>query len=149
MDKSISSIALTLQHIARVNELLTFCAKDLLRRGKEHDESKLHSPEKELFDEMTPLKHLEYGSDEYKEALEKLKPALDHHYLMNDHHPEYFENGMEDMNLLQLIELCVDWKASSERHTTGDIEKSMKINKERFGISDQLEKILLNTLKLF
>ena len=33
------------------------------------------------------LANIEYGSDEYKAELEALKPALDHHYAVNSHHP--------------------------------------------------------------
>ena len=59
------------------------------------DNSKLESPEKELFDEYTPkLKDCTYGSDEYKEFLKGLKVALDHHYANNSHHPEHYENGV-------------------------------------------------------
>lgn len=84
------STADTLLHIKRVNELLGKAACILIMRGSVHDNSKLDSPEKELFDEYTPkLKDAEYGSDEYKEFLVGLKPALDHHYANNSHHPEH------------------------------------------------------------
>lgn len=42
--------------------------------------------------------------------------------------------------------LC-DWKAASERTKQGSIQQSLPINKERFGISDQLYAVLLNTVK--
>ena len=44
--------------------------------------------------------------------------------------------------------LC-DWKASGERGKpgTGNIYKSIDIQAERFGISKQLRKILINTAK--
>ena len=32
---------------------------------------------------------LTYGSDEYKACLTEMKPALDHHYAANRHHPEH------------------------------------------------------------
>jgi hypothetical protein len=137
----------TLQHIERVNELLLMAAKRLLIRGKKHDASKLESPEKELFDEYTPkLKNSTYGSDEYNEHLKGLKTALDHHYAENSHHPEHHKNGINDFDLFDLVEMFFDWKAATERHADGDIRKSIEINKDRFGISEQICQIFRNTV---
>ena len=74
-----------------------------------------------------------------------MKPALDHHYENNRHHPEHFKNGIKDMTLIDLIEMFCDWKTSSERHESGSILSSIDINKERFGYSEELASILLNT----
>lgn len=137
----------TLKHIKRVDDLLKMAASELLRRGSIHDDSKLKTPEKELFDELTPLlAKLTYGSQEYTDSLAKLKPALDHHYQNNSHHPEYYENGIDDMDLFDVMEMLFDWKAASERHTDGDISKSIDINKNRFKMSDQLYNIFKNTV---
>src|SRR5690606_25942790 len=120
----------TLLHIKRVNQLLTEAASELIRRANINDDSKLEIPEKELFDEFTPkLKDCTYGSDEYKEYLKGLKVALDHHYANNSHHPEFYSNGVNGMDLLDIIEMFFDWKAASERHADGDIMKSIEINK--------------------
>jgi len=138
----------TLLHIKRVNELLGEAATELIRRGNVHDNSKLNTPEKELFDELTPkLKDTQYGSEEYKGFLKELKVALDHHYENNSHHPEHYENGVNGFDLFDLMEMFFDWKAATERMSSGDIYKSIEINKERFGISEQLSQILLNTAK--
>ena len=138
----------TLLHIKRVNELLLCFAKELMDRAIRHDSSKLEEPEKYLFDKMTPkLKGLTYGSEEYKKSLGELKPALDHHYANNSHHPEYYKSGINDFTLIDLIEMFLDWKAASERHEDGDIFRSIEINKKRFEISDQLVHILNNTAK--
>jgi len=138
----------TLKHKDRVKELLTQASEEILERGKNHDNSKLESPEKELFDEYThKLGGVIYGTDQYNCFLKDLKPALDHHYENNSHHPEHYTNGVDDMDLFDIMELFFDWKASGERHRGGNIHKSIEINKERFGISDQLEKILKNTAR--
>lgn len=140
------STAETLKHIKRVSQLLSDAAVELLYRGSVHDESKLHDPEKTMFDKMTPLlKDLVYGSPEYKESLAELKVALDHHYANNTHHPEHYENGIDDMNLFDVIEMFMDWKAATERNKDGNIYKSIHHNKNRFKMSDQLEKIMVNT----
>ena len=51
------------------------------------------------------------------------------------------------MDLIQLIELFVDWKAASERHNTGNILKSIEINTNRYNLSPQLQKVFANTAK--
>ena len=137
----------TQAHINRVAKLLFHFCKNLEARGRLHDATKLVSPEKETFDEMTPrLKDSTYGSDEYKGFLEKMKPALDHHYVNNRHHPEHHKNGVNDMDLFDVVEMLCDWKAASERHATGDINKSLEINAKRFNMSDELVGVLRNTI---
>lgn len=136
----------TINHIQRVRELLVNFTLALSDRASDHDESKLKPPEKEMFDEYTPLlASLDYGSDAYKEALDGLGPALDHHYQHNRHHPEHHKHGIRGMTLVDVVEMLMDWKAASERHDSGSIEQSLAVNLERFGISSQLMEILLNT----
>ena len=81
----------TKSHIARVQQLLGGCSVHLHVRAKQHDKSKLEEPEKSTFDYATPrLAGSTYGSEEYKGFLAELKPALDHHYAANSHHPEHY-----------------------------------------------------------
>lgn len=138
----------TLKHIKRINELLIMTCTELLRRGTVHDNSKLVAPEKELFDELTyRLSGCTYGSEEYLGFLSELKPALDHHYGHNSHHPEHYKNGINDFDLFDLVEMFCDWKAASERHNDGNIHKSIEINAKRFEMSEQLTSIFSNTAK--
>jgi hypothetical protein len=77
-----------------------------------------------------------------------LKVALDHHYLHNNHHPEHYSNGIDGMSLLDLVEMLMDWKAASERHQEGmNIVRSIEVSSQRFSVSEQLKRILLNTAK--
>lgn len=186
----------TQAHIDRVAELLNQAADELRRRGSVHDQSKLADPEKALFDEYTPkLKDCTYGSDEYKAFLAGLKPALDHHYANNSHHPEHYpwhcpacgwqgngaafneapriapgvtaycpqcsafsiiyetelmhrpELGIKGMDLFDLVEMFFDWKAATERMASGNIHKSIEINKDRFKMDPQVAAIFSNTAK--
>jgi len=140
----------TMRHIERVRNLLNQAVVELLDRGKKHDQSKLDHPEVEAFTKYTPmLASTTFGSAEYEAAKQAMRPALDHHYAHASHHPESFLNGIEDMNLIDILEMFVDWKASSERHNDGDIVKSIEINSKRFVIGDQLKKILENSVDLF
>lgn len=138
----------TQKHIGFVQAFLSDVMSELGDRSMFHDASKLQEPEKSMYDEYTPkLRELTYGSDEYKQTLKDMGAALQHHYEVNSHHPEHFKNGIEGMSLLDLIEMLTDWKAASMRHADGSIAQSMEVNKTRFGMSDQLAQIFLNTIK--
>jgi hypothetical protein len=138
----------TLEHIRTVSNYLDKIIMELIIRTQNHDSSKLRSPEKETFDTYTPkLKNSTYGSEEYKTFLKDMNVALQHHYDFNPHHPEHYQEGIDGMDLIDLVEMICDWKSATERHTNGNIEKSILINKDRFGISDQLVKILQNTVR--
>lgn len=145
LNPTFDSEAETRKHIARVNELLLLAVTELAKRAVAHDASKLSDAEKPFFDEETPkLKLLKFGSDGYKESLARLKPALDHHYANNSHHPQFYENGIEGMDLFDLLEMLCDWKAAGERDNEGNIFNSIEINSERFGINRQLAAIFTN-----
>jgi hypothetical protein len=135
-------------HIARVRGLISTTVENLQRRAHYHDASKLGAVEKPIFDKMTPLlKGSTYGSDEYRAMLAEMKPALDNHYRENRHHPEHHASGVDGMTLIDLLEMLCDWKAAGERHANGSIVASLKHNKVRFLISEQLAGVLENTAK--
>jgi hypothetical protein len=167
----------TRKHIEEVRNYLNKVIIEVLFRQERHDQSKLGALEAEVFEEYTPkLRDSVYGSPEYKKLLEEMKPALDHHYTVNRHHPEHFkryvcigchkeyktviancdmcgysqfeeEPDVSQMNLIDILEMLCDWKAATLRHATGDILKSVEINQKRFGYSDELKQILLNTVE--
>lgn len=138
----------TQKHIENVRKFIRFITDRLTQRGVDHDASKMVSPEVELFAQHTKqLSMTTYDSEEYKQHLEALKPALEHHYATNRHHPEHFANGVDDMTLVDLVEMFCDWKASTLRHNDGNLLKSIEINAERFKIDGQLKQILINTAK--
>lgn len=149
-EENYDSTADTLLHIKKVSQFLMGASKELLRRAAIHDDSKLGENEKPYFDRLTPiLKHIEYGSEEYKKSLAELKPALEHHYKNNSHHPEHYPDGLNGMDLFDIVELFFDWKAATERMKNGDIQKSLDIAKGRFGLSDQLHSIMTNTVNRY
>jgi len=188
----------TIDHINTVRKFMGAMIANLKNRAYEHDQSKLEPPEKEAFDVLTPrLKNLTYGSEEYRACLREMKPAIEHHYANNSHHPEHYRtwrcpvcesvfqnenappssvyegpdgnplrlcprccaNGtimecalepassVSGMDLLDVVEMLCDWKAAGMRHADGDMLKSLEINRERFGLSDQLYAILKNTVE--
>lgn len=142
-----SAELITYKHISRVRELLGEAAIELIRRGDAHDLSKF-DPE-----ELGPLQDLQdlvdeegqapYGSEEYERRRELLKPMLDHHYANNSHHPEFYPNGINGMDLFDVVEMSQDWIAAAERG--GETVINLTASKERFKVSDQLMDILKNT----
>ena len=149
-EKILNCVKETQEHADKVWAYMNKSINDLIVRQKRHDDSKMEFPELQIFAKYTSkLKETTYNSDEYKQYLKEMKPALEHHYKENRHHPEHFENGIKGMTLIDLIEMISDWKAASERHNNGDIIKSIEINQKRFGYSDDIKQILLNTVQTF
>lgn len=147
-DKTILGKMETIKHIQRVRYFLYTMIEELDRRAREHDQSKLQSPEAEIFGEYTPeLAKTEYMSPEYKTLMEKVKPAIDNHYAKNRHHPECWPNGINDMTLIDLCEMLSDWKAATERNKNGNIRTSIEKNSARFNMSPQLAAIMQNTVR--
>lgn len=136
----------TRDHINQVRIYLMEAAKELIKRGLVHDKSKLESPEKEALDSCPPIETLEYGTPAYHESCKNIKPALQHHYKLNSHHPQFYSDGINGMNLFDIVEMFFDWKASTERTKDGDIRKSIPINQKRHKINPQLSRIFQNTV---
>ena len=138
----------TFEHIRLVGSYINIFVKDLIDRAANHDNTKLKSPEIEGFGEHTEeLGKVEYGTQAYKDLLEKVKPAVLHHYSKNRHHPEFHKNGVNGMTLNDLQEMLADWRAATERNKNGNIRKSLDINAEKYNISPQLKEILENTIQ--
>lgn len=144
----------TRAHINRVRDFLAVATDNLRVRAERHDATKLVEPELSAFDVATPkLAELEYGSDEYRASLRELKPALEHHFAHNDHHPEHHSTGVNGMSLLSLLEMLCDWRAASERtkqrgddpEKVASFEAGLIYNFERFGIEPQLAGVMMNT----
>jgi hypothetical protein len=140
----------TYAHIGEVRKRVLQAAQDLIERADRHDASKLVEPELAVFDEYTPkMRDSTYGSDEYKGFLEGMGAGLEHHYKANDHHPEHFAGGIEDMNLIQVIEMLADWKAATLRHADGSLLRSIIQNGDRFGYGQEFMTLLMNTASYF
>lgn len=121
--------------------------REIFQRAIQHDLSKFSKEEYDIFEIATPmLKNVEYGSEEYAKVLNSIQPAIKHHYAKNDHHPEFHKNGVTDMNLFQLYDMISDWMAASKQTKNGSVERSLDINRDRFGIEPQLFAIIRNTV---
>jgi len=140
----------TIRHIENVRKFIRFVTDKLTTRGVEHDRLKLKPPEVDIFTEYTPrLAESTYGSEEYNSFLKEMDVVLQHYYANCRHHPEHFERGINDMNLVDIVEMLCDWKTASMRHNDGNLLKSIEVNARRFGYDDQLKQIPINTAKMF
>jgi hypothetical protein len=147
-NKTLNCLNETHKHVRQVQMNLNLFVHDLIDRGQKHDDSKFVDPELAIFAEKTPeLAKTEYGSPEYDELLKQVQPAIDNHYAKNRHHPEHWENGVNDMTLLDLLEMLADWKAATQRNKNGNIRTSLDINSKRFNIDSQLKQIMENTVR--
>lgn len=146
MNTSYDSKADTLEHIKHVSTGINkFCCV-MLDRANNHDNSKLENPEKPIFDKYThELQRYAYGTKEYMDNLKNLDVALEHHYKNNSHHPQHYENGVDGMDLFDIVELFYDWRAAILRSKDGNFEKSLVVNEKRFNIAPQLIQIFRNT----
>ena len=145
----------TRKHIAKVQYYIKLITDELTLRGLNHDLSKLTSPEVEIFAKNTrKLARLKFQSEdgevseEYKQSLANIQEATAHHYAVNRHHPEHYPNGVNGMDLVDIVEMLCDWKAASLRQHDGNLLKSIEANAKRFNINKQLLEILENTAKL-
>jgi hypothetical protein len=140
------SRAETLAHMHAVRDNLETFVAALLARGRVHDASKLGPEEKPVFDRVFPLlEGVAYGSPEWDAVVEQARPALEHHYRCNSHHPEYYgPAGIAGMDLFDVVEMLCDWIAAAKRNPADGVK--LERNVKLFGIDQQLASILANTL---
>jgi len=118
----------------------------LLKRAFVHDLSKYSKYEEPYFRKyVSRLKNCKYGTGQYQSLLSAIKPALDHHYSKNSHHPEHHKNGIDDMSYFDILEMLVDWQAAGKRHKGGNLKKSIELNSKRFGYNELMKQRLLKT----
>lgn len=130
-----------LDHASSV-ELFTIIGK--------HDDSKINnSTERKGYIEMfEKLNKAEYGSKEYFDIINNSE-CIKLHYKNNPHHPEYYENGFNELaqNELRLHEMVCDMLAAYLRKNTDLSGFSFDIAKKRYNISDFYLELMSNTMK--
>lgn len=138
---------ITRKHIDRVGELGREFIARFGHRLDAHDQSKLEPQEIIPLQELEDLREREgdaaFGTPEYERRKALLGPMLAHHYANNSHHPEHYQDGVAGMDLLDLVEMFVDWKAASERGNEPAMNLTFAI--EKYKIEPQLASILRNT----
>lgn len=141
---------LIISHKESVAVSMAKFSAELAYRAAIHDISKFSKEEFEPYAKcVDDFNKYEFGSPEEKQLREKLLPGALCHHRKNRHHPEHHMNGINDMNLIDLIEMMCDWKSAAERVPGDSLRKGLKILKERYEISPQLLKVIENTARDF
>ncbi len=140
----VAGLRLIAKHNNNVQNNMAGVISNLAKRMAEHDQSKYCPEEHDLVTGKPYLQTLEYNTPEYKAGLARVQTAVEHHYHVNNHHPEHYPDGIKGMTLFDLIEMACDWQAASVEHNNTFLE-SIKRNVERFELSIEMQEILMNT----
>lgn len=137
LSEEITTLAHIMRHRGLVQAQLTRLAYALEGRALTHDLSKFSADEFEGLTEINRVARIHpYGSSAYMESLKNNK-AIDLHFARNRHHPEYFPDGVDGMNLLDFIEMVIDWKAANIVHGQPGWEEVLQIQFNRFHLSPE------------
>jgi hypothetical protein len=138
----------TILHVSEVQENLEIIASELRKRGFAHDRTKFQELEFDAFvSTRDKFKKSNYGTKEYQECIDIVKPAVDHHYQNNRHHTGFHKNGINDMTLIDIIEMVCDWQAAARRSPDKELKDTLEYAYKKYGISEQLGIVLKNTFK--
>ena len=134
------------KHLLIVRSLLIEAIQELAIRADNHDIHKANVDNK-IVDYIGQLETFKYGSGEYNKYLEYIKNNLDTcTQPIKQHHIEYFKNGINDMNIFDVLEYFIDTQANLIETNECTLEKSLEIHKKIYGFDDQLYNILKNTI---
>ncbi len=134
------------KHIQGVQAWIRVVCNELMKRSVTHDESKLtdaeiHKSYEAYWDKKD--KEIKWGTPEYYKHCEEFQDIIDLHRQGNRHHPEFHANGIKDMDLIDVVEMFCDWRASGD-----DIDFSIEHNAKKYGIENSiLHEILKNTAR--
>ena len=132
-------------HGRAIRTNLAKIASELIHRSAVHDDSKLSDEQLDRYiSRHQEIHDLKYESPKREKIEEKYKDLLKTHHSEYRHHPEHFKNGIDDMNLVDVIEMLCDWAGAG-----ADIEQSLKLNQKKYCISPQLMTLIKNTIKDF
>lgn len=166
---------LIMKHIKDVNGYMGTIINDLKNRSANHDQSSLGDMEQEISNKYIPkMNHLlerisfyksdiddikspiikkyledeiEHCTNEYNVVVSEMESIVNSHFKDNRHHPRHFKNGINDMNLVDIMEMLSDWLALSNNNE--NIIDIINKNKTKFKLGDQLESILINTVNSY
>lgn len=130
---------------SRINKII----KELFRRAEEHDKSKLQEPELSGWKEMDKEPRYPYGTPEYFDKMRRYQWVFDAHYKANRHHPEHWQGFFIEMDLLDFLEMILDWVSYKEDITINEMYKIVSENCERFEFPPLMRELAINTLKRY
>ena len=136
------------EHQQKVGAVMLKVINELIDRALKHDDSKFTT--QQIRDNLVTLPDKwklqqqghDYHSPEQKEHRRRFAQEIHRHRSAHPHHPEHFPNGVNDMNLIDLIEMLCDWYASAP-----DIDQSICENSCDYKIDPHITQILKNTAR--
>jgi hypothetical protein len=134
------------KHKRNVSKRIQMFISLLQKRADNHDNSKLTEPEYSLWCAMDMEPRYRYGTPEYEDKLRRFRKVFELHYKNNRHHPEHHLNGVNDMNLIDLIEMLCDFISYKEEITYTEASNMLDKQADRFNFSEEIRTLLLNTL---
>lgn len=138
LSEEVKTLVTISRHVRLVQKNLGKIVRQLESRAVGHDLSKLADDEFKGFVTLNNIaRNHEYGSPEYKQSLEANKGVIDLHFQRNSHHPEYYQNGVSGMSLVDIIEMVCDWKAASETYGQTSFKDSVDISIKRFNLTPE------------
>jgi len=144
------NVGLILKHKEDIAKMLAKFAGEISYRSAIHDNSKFDTDEFNACSEnVNEFGKHEFDSPGERELRLRLSDAFSSHRKKNRHHPEHFDNGIDGMNLIDLLEMVADWRSASNRNAGDSIRKSLPIVQEKYKISPQLMNVLTNTIRDF
>jgi len=119
---------------------------ELKQRAEDHDLTKFEDEEAEGYYKAIPyLRQHETLPADIQCAFDR---AWDHHKTKNDHHPEFYADGLLGMDFIVLIELASDWCAAMLRENNPQsIESNVKTFASRYHYPEYFATLLINTMK--
>jgi hypothetical protein len=106
--------------------------RQLIANGFVHDASKWAGIEFEYMSGVEPL--------DGESAKVKLKLAIQHHQLTNEHHVEYWSNNIDNMPDVFLAEMICDLKARSEEFGTSLMDYIDNVGIKKWNITKEHKK---------
>lgn len=135
-----------LKHIRSVRAKLYVILNEISKRVLQHDKSKLEYPEYNLWCKMDEEPRYKYGTKEYFDKIERNKHVFNLHYKHNTHHPEHYVNGILDMDLVDVLEMLIDWISYKDKIRISEAIELIEQQSRRYGLSEEFECVLKNTL---
>jgi hypothetical protein len=134
MNEETKTLVTMLNHQGQVKARLGTLAHELEKRADLHDLSKFKPDEFEGFVEINQVaRKYPFGSPEYNASILG-NNTVELHFSRNRHHPEYHSNGIRDMNLIDFIEMVIDWLAATATYGTGTFEDALQKQVQRFDL---------------
>lgn len=141
-----------MMHKTHVSLLMEIMSRDIRRKGRLHDVSKLSGIEasmgemfQEDYNKINVAIPLMPDIEKYNN---EMAPAFVEHFKNNDHHVEHFKNGLSDMNILQLTELLCDSLAHmiEKGYAKYECLEKIEFQLKSCNASDDLISIAKNTI---